>query len=156
MGASIKQFFKRCGIRSQCMVRCHISVHSLPSELFSLSLVILSPHTDLTVHYVTLGFKFDIQSCHQWSMVNEKKTPVNWCNYSFHTTGHIREMRLRVENCWLDHLDVIEKNVVVQQHFNVFFFFFAISRLRMGRLKIWIKQKTLRRNSYRFEFPLQA
>ena len=55
------------------MVRCHISVHSLPSELFSLSLVILSPHTDLTVHYVTLGFKFDIQSCHQWSMVNEKK-----------------------------------------------------------------------------------
>lgn len=45
---------------------------------------------------------------------------------SFHTTGHIREMRLRVENCWMDHLDVIEKMKVIVQHFNVLFFFFAI------------------------------
>ena len=41
-------------------------------------------------------------------------------------------MRLRVENCWLDHLDVIEKNVVVQQHFNVFFFFFCYFKTEDG------------------------
>lgn len=60
---------------------------------------------------------------------------------SFHTTGHIREMRLQVENCWMDHLDVIEKMKVIVQHFNVFLFFFAISRLRMGRQKILKKEK---------------